>query len=50
MNKINSSLHRKKIFINNKNMLRTQLHIEAVNWFSSPKANDTISGACIADS
>ena len=38
-----------KLFINKKNMLRTILHIEAVNWFS-PKGYDTISGACIADS
>jgi hypothetical protein len=49
MKKIISSLHRKKLFINNKNMLRTILHIEAANWFS-PKGCDTISGACIADS
>ena len=28
------------------NMLRIQLHIEAMNCFSSPKANDGNSGAC----
>ena len=29
----------------NKKMLRRQLHIETVNWFS-PKGDDTICGAC----
>jgi hypothetical protein len=28
-------------------MLRTQLHIERVNWFS-PKGDYTVCGACIA--
>jgi hypothetical protein len=31
------------------NMLRISQHIEAMNCFSSPKANDNNCGACYAD-
>ena len=42
--------HQKNIFIfasQNKNMLRIQLHIESVNWFS-PKGDYAGRGACSA--